>query len=88
MFEFLKAKKIKNELDLIFNNEYVAKIVVESKYQMTEEDIEKVFGTLENAHPGVRKEKERSPYRIGGKTNLLKTEVLQEALMLKLNIGK
>ena len=71
---------IGSELELVFNNEYVAKIVVESKYRMTEEDIKKVFGTLENAHPGVRKEKERNSYRIGGKTTLLKTEVLEEAL--------
>lgn len=67
-------------LQLVMDGECVAQIVVESKYQMTEDDIKKVFCTLEDAHPGVHKEKTRSPYRIGGKTTLLKKESLEEAL--------
>ncbi len=67
-------------LDLILNEECVAQIKAESKFQMTDSDIEKVFRTLEDAHPGVHKEKTRSSYRVGGKTTLLKREVLEEAL--------
>lgn len=67
-------------LELMFGDEVVASIEAEDKYQMTDADIEKVFATLEDAHPGVRKEHERSPYRIGGKTRLLKRELLDEAL--------
>lgn len=67
-------------LELMFEEEIVASIEAEDKYQMTDADIEKVFATLEDAHPGVRKEHERSPYRVGGKTRLLKRELLEEAL--------
>lgn len=67
-------------LQLMLDGEFVAEITAESKYQMTEADIEKVFCTLEDAHPGVHKEKARSPYRVGGKTTLLKKEVLGDAL--------
>lgn len=67
-------------LELTFGKEVVASIEAEDKYQMVDTDIEKVFGTLEDAHPGVRKEHERNPYRIGGKTRLLKQELLEEAL--------
>ena len=68
---------------LCVDNEDVAKIRVESRFAMTDADIEKVFYTLDESHPGVRKEKERSPYRVGGKTTLLKKELLQDALQPK-----
>lgn len=67
-------------LDLLFQGEAMASIDVEDKYEMTDADIEKVFGTLEDTHPGVKKEHERSPYRVGGKTKLLKRELLDGAL--------
>jgi len=67
-------------LELVVQNEAVAELTVTDKYIMTEEDIQKVFMTLEDAHPGVNKEKHRSPYRIGGKTKLLKKELLKGAL--------
>ena len=67
-------------IQLSFGNEDVAQILVESKFVMTDADIEKVFCTLDESHPGVRKERERSIYRIGGKTTLLKKELLQDAL--------
>ncbi len=67
-------------VDLVFCGEVVATIDVEDRYEMTDADIEKVFGTLEDAHPGVKKEHGRSPYRVGGKTKLLKRELLDGAL--------
>lgn len=67
-------------VDLCFEGEIVANIQVESKYVFTDEDIEKVFCTLDESHPGVYKEKHRSPYRIGGKTILIKKELLDDAL--------
>ncbi len=70
----------KSVLDLFLWDECVAQITVESKFMMTDGDIEKVFCTLEDAHPGVHKEKKRSPYRIGGTTKLLKTGSLEDAL--------
>lgn len=67
-------------ISLVADGENVAQIQVESRFQMTERDIEKIFCTGENAHPGVRKEKGRSRYRVGGRTRLLKKELLDGAL--------
>lgn len=67
-------------LGLTVHGECVASIVAESKFVLTDEDLEKVFKTKELAHPGVKKEKARSPYRIGGKVRLLKHELLDGAL--------
>lgn len=72
--------EIGEKIELTFHSEAVADIVAESKFDMTDEDILKVFGTLEDAHPGVLKEKSRSRHRIGGKTTLLKKELLSDAL--------
>ena len=58
----------------------VAEVLVESRFLMTDLFIEKIFGTMELAHPGVRKEKERRPWRIGGKTRLVDTALLSGAL--------
>lgn len=67
-------------LALFYRNEHVADIAVESKFQMSDRDIEKVFLTSDMAHPGVRKERQAGPYRIGGATTLLKRELLNGAL--------
>lgn len=67
-------------LHLNLYNEHVADIVVDSIYYVTEKDIEKVFKTSDLAHPGVKKETERSPRRVGGKTRLVKTSLLDDAL--------
>ena len=45
----------------------VAELIVEDLYKADfENDIKKVFGTDDIAHPGVRKETARSIYRVGG----------------------
>lgn len=67
-------------LHLFFQGKHVADIEVEDTYRMTEEDIQKVFRTQDMAHPGVKKEKERSPLRVGGKTTLLDKTLLEDAL--------
>lgn len=67
-------------IELLMGHETVAEIEVESKYEMTNADIFKVFCTLDDNHPGVNKEKRRSPYRVGGKTKLLKKDLLLNAL--------
>lgn len=58
----------------------VAEILVESRFLMTDSFIKKIFNTIDLAHPGVRKEKERRPWRIGGKTRLIDTALLSDAL--------
>lgn len=67
-------------LHLTFQNNHVADLEVEDTYLMTDADIEKVFRTLDERHPGVRKEKERSPLRVGGKTTLVQRTLLKDAL--------
>lgn len=65
---------------LSLGSEDVAQIQAESKFILTDADIQNVFCTLDESHPGVRKEKERNPYRVGGRTTLLKKELLEDAL--------
>ncbi|MDE7016227.1 MAG: sulfate adenylyltransferase [Lachnospiraceae bacterium] len=67
-------------LHLSFHGRHVADMEVEDTYRMTDADIEKVFRTLDEKHPGVKKEKERSSLRTGGKTTLLDKALLQDAL--------
>lgn len=67
-------------LHLSFQGKHVADIKVEDTYRMTDADIEKVFCTLDIAHPGVKKEKERSSLRVGGKTTLIDKTLLEDAL--------
>ena len=67
-------------LELTMGDEPVATIVAESKFVMTDNDIMKVFCTLDDAHPGVAKEHNRSAFRIGGKTTLIKKSMLEDAL--------
>ena len=77
VFDRLSAQ---DELEFLFHEETVAKMSVESKYVMTDCDIEKVFMTLDENHPGVWKEKNRYPYRVGGRTSLTKRSLLDGAL--------
>jgi len=71
---------IGQNLQLHLNGNHVADILVEDMYKMRDEDIEKVFQTLDMSHPGVKKEKERSSLRVGGKTTLVDKSLLKEAL--------
>ncbi|EOS69961.1 sulfate adenylyltransferase [Lachnospiraceae bacterium MD308] len=65
---------------LMYQGQAVAEVIIKSRFLMTDTFIEKIFKTVEMAHPGVRKEKERRPWRIGGKTKLLDVALLAEAL--------
>jgi len=67
-------------LHLSSRGKHVADMEVEDSYRMTDADIEKVFRTRDMMHPGVKKEKERSPLRVGGKTTLLDKTLLEDAL--------
>lgn len=49
-------------------------------YRITVEEIGKIYGTTSEKHPGVRKEKERGAYRLGGRINLQDDSVLDGAL--------
>ncbi|MEE3466934.1 MAG: sulfate adenylyltransferase [Eubacterium sp.] len=78
--EIYDSVKTGDTVDLLFWEDIVASIVVDSWFEMTDQALKMVFKTLDLAHPGVKKEKERSPYRIGGKTELIKKELLEDAL--------
>lgn len=67
-------------LQLSMSGQHVADITVDSIYRITEKDIEKVFGTADMSHPGVKKEKMRSSVRVGGRTSLIDRSLLRDAL--------
>lgn len=72
--------RLGGNLTLEYLGKPVAELDVKSKFRMTEEDIRAVFHTLENAHPGVRKEQERSACRVGGTLRLTDRTLLNNAL--------
>lgn len=78
--EIFDKAACEDAVTLMFQGEPAAELTVSSKFKVWDDDIKKVFLTLENQHPGVAKELSRSPYRIGGKTRLLKKEYLADAL--------
>jgi len=65
---------------LEFAGKQAAELEAESKFVMTEADLQKLFKTADDAHPGVWKEKKRSPWRIGGRTRLTDRSLLGSAL--------
>ncbi len=67
-------------LHLFFHGKHVADMEVEDTYHISDTDIEKIFCTLDMKHPGVRKEKNRSPRRAGGKIRLIDRSFLEDAL--------
>lgn len=69
-----------NTLTLEHGGAPVAELEVKSKFRMTNADVEAVFRTGENAHPGVRKERERSACRVGGPVRLTNRALLAGAL--------
>lgn len=69
-----------NTLTLEHGGAPVAELEVKSKFRMTEADVEAVFRTGEDAHPGVRKERERSACRVGGPVRLTNRALLEHAL--------
>jgi len=58
------------KLALEFGGTKAAEITVESKFILNEKDLHQIFHTLDDAHPGVKKERGRSVYRVGGPTRL------------------
>lgn len=67
-------------LTLTYEGTPVAELDVESKFHMTPADIQAVFRTAEDAHPGVGKERRRSACRVGGPVRLTNRTLLADAL--------
>lgn len=76
----IAEKNVRLDLYLRGGEKKAAEIQVSDKFCICDEDLEKVFSTLDMSHPGVAFEKKRSPYRIGGITKLTADEYLEEAL--------
>lgn len=67
-------------LDIKYKKEIVAFMSITDGFKINIEDLEKVFCTKSLEHPGVKKEMERYPFRLGGKITLLKRELLENQL--------
>lgn len=78
--EQFEAIHLGDTLTLTYGGASVAELRAESKFHMTDGDIEAVFRTLEDAHPGVRKERERWACRVGGPVRLTDRSLLADAL--------
>lgn len=63
----LESYRLGDRVDLVYKEQIVGYIDVESKFKVSSGEIYKVFGTQDIQHPGVKKEFSRSPYRVGGK---------------------
>jgi len=70
----------KDKVKLVYNGKVVGEIEIEDVFKVEEKDILKVFKTLDLNHPGVRKEFNRSRFRVGGKTKLLDSSLLKNSL--------
>ena len=68
--EVMKASSL---ILLNTNGEEIAELAIEDVYRIHEEhDLPHIFGTDDPSHPGVAKEKARSPYRVGGTIRVLR----------------
>jgi sulfate adenylyltransferase len=69
------AKKVAacRTLTLKYEGQAIALVTIQEVYEVDyPHDIPKLFGTSDPAHPGVKKESIRSPFRVGGVVTLLK----------------
>lgn len=76
---FEKIIKV-DELILTFGNNEIAILSIEDMYKIDKKDIVKIYKTDDINHPGVAKELQRAPFRVGGRTKLLNKKILQGSL--------
>lgn len=67
-------------IQLEYQSKIVATLLVSDKFLTDTQDCKKIFLTLDTIHPGVQKEINRSPYRIGGKIEIIEKNILKNAL--------
>ncbi|EMY3787108.1 hypothetical protein AAIQ37_001558 [Campylobacter coli] len=65
--------------DLYYQNELIGNIHIEDKFQVEDRDIFEIYQTKDLNHPGIKKEKSKSPFKIAGKIQL-KQEIYQNSL--------
>ncbi|RDU22848.1 sulfate adenylyltransferase [Anaerosacchariphilus polymeriproducens] len=78
--EFYNKLESGSQIALIWEGRTAATLLVEDKFQITEEDLFKIFKTTDDKHPGVLKEKKRSRYRVGGLTKIVDMSFIENAL--------
>lgn len=65
-----------DKLTLTLQDKDVALVEIEDIYKINIDDIKKIYKTDDTKHPGVKKELNRSQFRIGGKVKLLDKTLL------------
>lgn len=70
---------IGDEISLIYNNEEVAKLFLTDKYLINKDEYcIKVFGTIDNEHPGVKEIRRQGEFVLAGKVKLIKNPLQNE----------
>ena len=71
-------------VELQFDNKIVGNIKISDAFKVNQNnDVPLIYGTDDLAHPGVKKEMERSPYRIGGRVIITDDELLNSSISPK-----
>lgn len=77
---YIKAVELK-QLALSFDGKELGYLEIDDCYIVDiEKDVLKIFGTDDSIHPGVKKEKNRHKYRIGGKVIITDEIILNNSL--------
>lgn len=79
---FIKATDL-NKIVLTYKNKDIAILEIEDLFKIKESDIRKIYGTEDESHPGVMKEKNRYPYRVGGKIIIIDKSIIKNTLSPK-----
>jgi sulfate adenylyltransferase len=68
-------------LILTYNHKRVATLLISECFTIDlQNDLMAIYGTYEDEHPGVKKEKIRSPHRIGGRITITDRKILKGSL--------
>ena len=78
--QIFKQCKRDMRLSLYYDGIRCAELKMKDGFIMEDRHLEKVFRTLNPAHPGVAKEKTRSPYRVGGRISVIDPAIFYGAL--------
>lgn len=78
--EIFQATAAQPEVILAAGQRPVFRLKVESRFVVTKADLVRVFATADEGHPGLRKELQRYPFRLGGRLAVLDEAVLEGAL--------
>ena len=79
-YEYQKAIN-SSKINLHYNNDYIGYIDISDCFKVKHDyDIEKIYNTNDINHPGVKKEFDRKPFRVGGKVIIENDLLLSQSL--------